>query len=64
MNEQSALMILERLMELINREDGIYVLRGVSRSNGSEAEFEVEGELEQVLDDAVQLLCDEGILEE
>lgn len=56
--------LLAQLISQINREDGYYVLTGVSRETGNDATFEVSGVIEETLDDIIQLLIDEGIIVE
>lgn len=62
MNKEREMLL--RLMELIDREDGYYVMQGVSRQTGSRTEFEASGALEEVFDDILQYLVDCGELDE
>lgn len=62
MNKERDMLL--RLIDLIDREDGYYVLSGTSRETGNPASFELTGEAEELLDDIIQLLVDEGVIDE
>ena len=62
MNKERDLLL--RLLELTDREDGYYVLHGTSRETGNSAQFELAGEMEELLDDVVQWAIDEGEISE
>lgn len=62
MNKERDLLL--RLLELTDREDGYYVLRGTSHETGNAAQFELAGAMEELLDDVVQWAIDEGEITE